>query len=335
MATATVRYQHQAQSAGELIRCVEELGFKVRPTSLSPSHMSHRSDLFEIRLQTFAPVATTTSYIAMNLARIKQVGFSLWSTSFLVQRDRLADSTRVLVAWQVLQGGVASSPPQHPGVQDTTLRIGGMHCESCAQVGPPRADQSEKTLRVIESLACNESLWYHHTCRRRRHPRLSALPQRLQTATPNKRPLPHRLSRSLPLCLDCISLAVSRTASLSVSPTVCPTVSLTVPPTVSRMHLPRCVSHCVSLRLSHCVSHCVSHAGGARCVGGCARRGGRERVQGDGLRARSLHSGAHYRGAAGAGTRQQQNSCTQGLKCLISLCTNPVSILNVLIQTVR
>jgi hypothetical protein len=122
---------------------------------------------------------------------------------------------------------VASSPPQHPGVQDTTLRIGGMHCESCAQVGPPRADQSEKTLRVIESLACNESLWYHHTCRRRRHPRLSALPQRLQTATPNKRPLPHRLSRSLPLCLDCISLAVSRTASLSVSPTVCPTASRT------------------------------------------------------------------------------------------------------------
>jgi hypothetical protein len=37
VSTATVRFQHQAQSAGELIRVVESLGFQVRCCS----HRSH------------------------------------------------------------------------------------------------------------------------------------------------------------------------------------------------------------------------------------------------------------------------------------------------------
>ena len=62
VSTATVRFQHQAQSAGELIRVVESLGFQVRlcvhfpypiPTSLShsrlPQHCSNRTATPSVR----------------------------------------------------------------------------------------------------------------------------------------------------------------------------------------------------------------------------------------------------------------------------------------------
>jgi hypothetical protein len=60
-------------------------------------------------------------------------------------------------------------------------------------------------------------------------------------------------------------------------------------------------------------------------VGQCARR----------LRPRGVARVSGRANHAPLGTSQLQNSSTQKLICLISLCTNPVSILSVPIQTVR